>query len=125
MSEVKLAVILIRGRIGFKQEIKDTLDMLRLYNKHNCVIIPENKVNLGMLQKVKDAVTWGTIDAETEKELLDKRGKKDSEGNVKKTLTLNPPRGGFERKGIKTPFGLGGALGNRKEKINDLIKKML
>ena len=34
-------------------------------------------------------------------------------------------KGGFERKGTKMPFHLGGALGNRKEKINDLIRRML
>ena len=38
---------------------------------------------------------------------------------------LHPPRGGFERKGIKTPFSLGGVLGYRKEKMNDLVRKML
>jgi ribosomal protein L30/L7E len=30
----KLAAVLIRGRIGARQEVKDTLDMLRLRKKH-------------------------------------------------------------------------------------------
>ena len=38
---------------------------------------------------------------------------------------LNPPRKGFGRKGIKVDFKIGGALGERKEKINDLIKRMM
>jgi len=38
---------------------------------------------------------------------------------------LNPPSKGYERRGIKKPFSLGGALGYRKEKINDLIKRMV
>lgn len=44
---------------------------------------------------------------------------------LKLFFKLTPPKGGFERKGTKRPFSLGGALGYRKEKINDLIKKML
>ncbi|MFH0752187.1 MAG: 50S ribosomal protein L30 [archaeon] len=44
---------------------------------------------------------------------------------LKLYFKLNPPRHGFERKGIKTPFSLGGALGYRKEKINDLIMRMV
>jgi large subunit ribosomal protein L30 len=38
---------------------------------------------------------------------------------------LHPPRGGYERKGIKISFNLGGALGYRGDKINKLISKML
>lgn len=114
----KLALILIRGRIGFKQEVKDTLDMLRLKKKHACVIIEEKENTKGMLQKVKDAITWGEIDEETIKLLQTKKGDE-------KVYHLHPPRGGFERKGIKKPYNLGGALGNRKENISELIKKML
>lgn len=121
----KIAIILLRGRIGIHRDIKYTLDLLRLKKKHVCVVIEEKPETKGMLQKVKDYVTWGTIDEETHKELLEKRGQKDSEGKLKPFFNMQPPKGGFERKGIKKPFGLGGALGNRKEKINDLIKKML
>jgi len=44
---------------------------------------------------------------------------------VKPFFRLNSPLKGFERKGVKKPFSLGGALGYRKEKINDLVKRML
>lgn len=121
----KIAVILLRGRIGIHRDVIKTLDLLRLKKKHVCVVIEDNAANKGMLQKAKDAITWGLIDEETHKELVEKRGKKDAEGNIKPFYTLNPPKGGFERKGIKQPYNLGGALGNRKEKINELIKKML
>ena len=43
---------------------------------------------------------------------------------LKSFFRLGMPRKGFERKGIKVPFSLGGALGYRKEKINELIKRM-
>jgi len=38
---------------------------------------------------------------------------------------LCPPVGGFERNGVKYSFSMGGVLGYRKDKINDLIRKML
>ncbi|MBU2639561.1 MAG: 50S ribosomal protein L30 [Nanoarchaeota archaeon] len=44
---------------------------------------------------------------------------------LKKFFRLGMPRKGFERGGIKTPFSLGGALGYRKDNINDLIKRMI
>jgi len=43
---------------------------------------------------------------------------------LKPVFRLNPPRKGFERKGIKKPFKLGGALGYRGEKINALLERM-
>ena len=44
--------------------------------------------------------------------------------DVKPVFRLSPPnKGGYE--GIKRSFQVGGALGNRGEKINDLIKRMI
>jgi len=44
---------------------------------------------------------------------------------LKQFFKLSPPVKGFERKGTKKPFSLGGVLGYRKEKINELIERML
>ncbi|MBS3162673.1 50S ribosomal protein L30 [Candidatus Woesearchaeota archaeon] len=44
---------------------------------------------------------------------------------LKPYFRLTPPSKGFERGGIKKPFSMGGSLGYRKDKINDLIKRML
>ncbi len=44
---------------------------------------------------------------------------------LKPFFRLSPPRKGFERKGTKKPFSIGGVLGYRREKINDLIKRMI
>ena len=125
----KIVVIRVRGLIGISKDIKDGLNMLGLYKKNYCVIVPSNPSYLGMINKVKDYVTWGNIDDETEKLLLKKRGKriKDKEGKdvMRKFFRLNSPRKGFGRKGIKLPFSVSGALGDRKEKINDLIKRMI
>ena len=114
----KIAIIRIRGPVKVLIGIEDTLAMLKISKKNNCRIIEETPSVKGMVAKIKDYVTWGIINDETQK-LLDKR--KNECGVVK----LNSPRGGFERKGIKIPFLKGGALGDRKEKINELIRKMI
>jgi len=44
---------------------------------------------------------------------------------LKLFFKLHPPIRGFERKGVKRQFSMGGALGYRKEKINDLIMRMV
>ncbi len=140
----KIAVILIRGLVGIKRQTKDTLKMLRLLRKNHCVVLDKNPSIIGMVVKCKDYVTYGEIDNETYKLLIEKRGEeykgrvKDSKGkiNYKKYLEYNgkklkpyfrlsPPKGGFERKGIKKSYQIGGVLGYRGKKINDLIKRML
>ena len=44
---------------------------------------------------------------------------------LKKFFRLHPPLKGFERNGIKKPYSVGGALGYRADKINDLIQRMI
>lgn len=156
--QTRIAVIRIRGRVGIKKEAKDTMDMLRLYKRNTCVVIPNTPTYIGMLIKVKDYTTWGEIDEPTFKELMEKRAKimgkkplteqylkaklnislndfikdffsfkkelKDIPG-LKPFFKLKPPEKGFERKGVKVPFSLGGVLGYRKANINELLKRML
>jgi large subunit ribosomal protein L30 len=119
----KLAVIQVRGTINTKRGVKETLNMLGLTRKNSCVIIDDNPSYKGMLNKVKDIVTWGAIDDATQK-LLSAKKSKSKEGK-KPVYYLNPPRKGFGRKGVKQPFSIGGALGDRKDKINDLLSRMI
>jgi len=75
LSDVKLlAVVRIRGDVGVRREIRETLKMLRLNKVHHAVIVPETPSYKGMLQKVKDYVTWGEISKETLVLLLERRG---------------------------------------------------
>lgn len=154
----RIAIIRIRGKVKIKKKIEYTMKILRLYNKHTCIIIPNTEIYIGMLKKIKDYVTWGEIDPKTFKNLLEKRGRlagkkhldekylneklkmnfdqfvkeffdfkknlKDIPG-LKPFFRLKPPTKGFDRKGIKRPFSLGGALGYRKDKINELIMRMI
>ena len=115
----KIAVILIRGLIDLKPNIKSTLRMLNLQKRNACIILENNPVNMGMIKKVQNYVTYGPINQETLTLLKTKRP------TAKKYYSLHPPRGGFERKGIKKTYNEKGALGNRDKKINELIQKML
>lgn len=115
----KIAIIRIRGLVRIQKEVEDTFKMLRLYRKNYCILKEESPSLNGMIFKVKDYITWGEIDSETEALLLSKRNKD------KPYFRLAPPRKGFGRKGIKVPFKTGGGLGYRGEKINDLIKRMM
>jgi large subunit ribosomal protein L30 len=124
-SNGKLAFILVRGLVRIRTEIVTTLYTLRLRQSHACVVVDDTPSNRASAMKCKDYIAYGEINDETYKLLVEKRGKKDKDGKLKKYFLLHPPRGGFERKGIKTPFTTGGALGYRGAKINDLIKKML
>lgn len=123
-SEDFLAVIRIRGGRRIDGQIKDTLLMLNLANQHNMIIIPNKPSLAGMVKKVKDYVTWGEISPDVKAEVEKTKTEKTSDGKVRKYFRLNPPKGGFERKGIKISFAVGGALGYRGDKINNLIKKM-
>lgn len=153
-----LAVVRVRGEVGVRKPIADTLNILKLYHKNYCVLVWTSEASLGMVKKIQDYITFGEIDASTLIDLLKARGRiagnrklteeylkrhnksdfktltkdllagnkklKDIEG-VKLFFRLSPPRGGFERKGIKYPFSVGGVLGYRREKINELVRRML
>jgi large subunit ribosomal protein L30 len=124
-SNGKVAVLLVRNTTGASGAVRDTLKMLRLHKKFTCTIFDKTEAMMGMLAKTKDYTTYGEIDDETLKLLTEKRGKTDPEGKPRKDFHLSPPKGGFERKGIKQGFSQGGVLGYRGSKINELIKKML
>lgn len=121
----KIAVILIRGLVGVRTDIKDTLFSLNLRKKHACVVVEDTPSVRGMLKKAQDYIAFGEITDSTYALLVEKRAKKDVNDELKPVFFLAPPVGGFERKGIKKPFTVGGALGDRKEKINDLLVKMI
>lgn len=141
-----LAVVRLRGTVKARKKEEDTLKLLRLHHKMHCVLLSETKDLLGMIQKVKDYITWGKISDENLKFLIAKRGrkignarlgkeeaekifaelnanKKISKLEVKPVFRLSPPSGGFKFS-IKHPFPKG-ELGNRREKINELLERMI
>jgi len=118
------AVVKVRGSVKVREDIKDTLKMLKLKSVNNCVVIPETKTYIGMLKKIKDYITWGKIDKKTLSKLLEKRGKIKLEDfeKTKPVFRLNPPRGGYKATRLPYPKG---DLGNRGDKINELLERMI
>ena len=88
-----LAVIRVRGRVDVRPEVQHTLALLRLHKSNHCVLVRNDAVTKGMLQVVKDWITWGEINKDTLEELLKKRaylpgGKRGlSEEDVKETTS--------------------------------------
>jgi len=139
------AVIRIRGSVGMNRPMKDALKMLRLNRKMHCVLVNDDEVTRGMLQKTKDYVTWGEINDDMLRLLIQKRARKP--GNIRldkaesevvfdkiknekkpvfdinKVFRLTPPSKGFKLP-IKQHFPKG-EIGYRGEKINDLLKRMI
>ena len=114
---MKTAVIRITGEIGLRKDVVETLNRLKLRKKYSCVVFEDPaKEQLGMINKVRDFVAFGDIDEKTYKKLVEKRKTK-----IKNFFRLHPPRGGIKTK-LHFPKGV---LGNHKEKINELIGRML
>ena len=118
----KIAAILVRGLIGTRPDTRKALDTLRLRKKHACVILEDNPVNMGALHVAKDFITYGPVSEKTIEEL--RKARTPVHDDVLVVFSLAPPKGGFERKGIKTSFKQGGVLSSRPE-MDTLIKKMM
>jgi len=69
------AVVRLRGKAGLEGSVRDTLRMLHLTRQNHCVIVAEGPTSRGMLQTVKDYVTWGEIEAQVLARLLERSGR--------------------------------------------------
>src|SRR3989344_2122596 len=137
-----IAIIRISGAVKLDRPIIQTFDRLRMKRKYSCIVFNPTIEQAGMINKLKDFVAFGEINSETFSKLVEKRGqladrakktdlkkaadeiikgKKYSEANLKPFFRLHPPRGGIKSK-VHFPKGV---LGNNKEKINELIMRML
>ncbi len=114
---MKLAIIRIKGESHLVDEVYDTLTMLKLKKINACIVRESTPSLMGMLKKIPHLLTWGEVSPEMEKKLKEKE--KDG------IISLAPPRKGYGRKGIKISFAQKGAYGDRKEKINLLLERML
>ena len=106
-------IIRIRGRVGLNRDIIETFNRLNLRKKYNCIVIDPTKVQEGMIRKLRNFVAFGDISEEMYKKL---KGKKDQ-----RFFRLHPPLGGIRTK-VHFPKGV---LGDHKEKINELLERML
>jgi len=112
-----IVAIRISGQVGLNKDVDETLYRLRLRRKYSCIVLEKpNESQIGMIKRLRDFIAFGEINEETYNKLKEARGK---EG--KKFFRLHPPR-----KGIKSKFHFPkGVLGDNKDKINDLILRML
>jgi large subunit ribosomal protein L30 len=67
------AVIRIGGRAETRKEKEDTMNMLRLKAVNNCVLLPETPDFKGMLENVRELVTYGEVEEKTLVDMLKKR----------------------------------------------------
>lgn len=73
-AEKTICIIRIRGAPNMRQTILDTLQLFNLHKVNHATVIRTNPSINGMLHKVKDYIAYGTIDLDTLKKLLKKRG---------------------------------------------------
>jgi len=136
-----ITLIRISGMVNMNEDAENTLSRLRLRRKYVCTIVEETRETKGMIQKIRSFIAYGEIDKPTLIELIKHRGKSlnnkkiDAEKvaemilknksfnntEIKPFFRLHPPRGGINSK-QHFPKGV---LGNHKEKINELIRRML
>lgn len=106
-----LAILRLRSSASVNGQVRDTMKMLHLNKVNTLVLVPENKVVLGMIKKIDGYVAWGTASKETEEKM-----------QGKKMMGLKPPKGGLKSIKYKYPRG---DLGYNGDAINVLIKKMM
>jgi len=78
----KLAIVRVRGSIGAREDVCETLRMLGLTRVNHCVVIDDDPAHKGMLQKAKDMITWGEVRREVLEALLRKRGRLRSDARL-------------------------------------------
>ncbi len=147
------AVVRVRGKVGVRGEIEETLKRLMLTRVNHAVVVPETPSYEGMIRKAKDYITWGEIEKGVLEEMILRRGELRGGGKAEreelekrsgmkwdklldavvknrvklheylKPFRLHPPRKGY--RSIKTPYKLGGALGYRGKDINELLRRMI
>ena len=121
---------------------QEALYRLRLRRKYSATLLKPTRENLKLLQMLRNFVAYGDINKETLKLLIEKRAKSidnkkiDSSlvieniekkslrsSGIKPIFRLHPPRHGIDSK-IHFPKAKG-VLGDNKEKINDLVRRMI
>ena len=70
-----MAVVRIRGSMGIRSEVKETMNMFHLGRNCHATIVDDRPSYIGMLKKAQNYLTWGEISGETLKLLLKKRGR--------------------------------------------------
>jgi len=144
-----ILAIRISGLVEIPEKVNEALFRLKLRRKYSATLVLPTKESLALLKKLRNTIAYGVIDSKTlqqliEKrvQLIDKKKKVNAESlaneilnqekksnldlsalGIKPFFRLHPPRGGIETK-VHFPIRKG-VLGDNKEKINDLVRRML
>ncbi len=151
----RVAVVRVRGSVGTKGEVEDTLGKLRLTRVNHCVVLANSPQNMGMVKKCSNYITWGEIDPSTLALMLGKRGRAPGNARIGSDELRSSGFESFEDfaekvcnfecelnalKCMKPVFRLHpptkgyrhvkkpypkGALGYRGERINELLRRMV
>jgi len=134
-----LLVIRTRGNVRVRPQIEDGLKKLRLGRNHSAIVVKNTQSMRGMINRVKDYVTWGEIDSDIAEILVSKRGrlsgnrrlsdeyvKEHSEYKSMKEFSESLAAGEAKLsdvEGLKPLFRLSPPSGGYRGKISDPIKK--
>lgn len=69
-----IAVVRVRGHAKIEHSAVETMNQMKLNRPNHCVLLPQTLTTKGMLQTVKDYVTWGEVSHELIARLLHQRG---------------------------------------------------
>jgi large subunit ribosomal protein L30 len=68
-------VVRMKGTVNVPRWANLTLESLHLDKKFRATIIPENEQSLGMLRKIKEWVSWSSVDDSFIREFIEKKGR--------------------------------------------------
>jgi large subunit ribosomal protein L30 len=68
-------VIRLRGNVNNSEEVNYTLKLLHITRVNHAVLMDNRSSYLGMINKVKDLITWGEVSKENVLNLVKKRGR--------------------------------------------------
>lgn len=83
-------VVRMKGTVNVPYWARITLESLSLNKRFRATIIPENAQTLGMLRKIKEFVSWTSVDTEFIREFIEKRGRSSSSKLLSTTTTAAP-----------------------------------
>jgi len=93
-EEKVILAIRVRGQVGIRPQIEDTMKKLRLGRLHQARVLKMTPSIQGMITKSKDYITWGEVDVEVVEKLIEKRGrltgnKRVSDADIKANSSYN------------------------------------
>ncbi len=69
-----IVVVRVRGHAKVRHQAVEAMGMMKLNRVNHCVVLPQNETSKGMIQTVKDYVTWGELGPEAVARLLHQKG---------------------------------------------------